>query len=224
MKQVFVLIIILSFVSLSGQEFPDELNNGFQQEVCDCLNNSPQKKMETAGACIDNWITKYSAKFNSYIDFNSKKNPQEQFSEIAVKFIRQNRENLIVNCGEITEILRAVRKKLLENDKKNYESIDLDSINKSIDNKEDNNFLLTRAKYYFFHDEWDRSKADFNKILESDPQNDKAVYFLGLINELTGNYREAVDLYHQLIDITKDETYLNDIYIVKRKMKERSGN
>jgi|GEM_PF-1705921 len=225
MKSFFLFIIIaFSFISLSGQKFPDELNDNFQKEVCTCLNNSPQKTMDTAGACIDNWITRYSSKFTSYIDFNSKKKPEEQFNEIAAKFIRQNRENLVVNCDEVCEILKSLREQLLDRDKKNYESIGLDSLNNNYDNQEDVEFLLTRGKYYFYHSDFENAEKDFNEILKSNPKDEKAVYFLGLINEFTGNYQKAIDYYTQLIEITKEETYLYDIYLAKKKMKENSKN
>lgn len=221
MKSLPFLFMLFSAV-LSGQKFSDELNSEFESGVCECLGNSPQKTLNTVGQCIDNWTNKYGAKFNEYIDFNSKTEPQKQFDAIATEFIRQNIENLTVNCDGIANIMENLRAQLYEADKKNYETLDLNELNKNV--KADRSALLTRAKYYFYHQDLEEAGSDFQEILKSNPNDEKALYFLGRINESEKNYQEAIEYYRQLIKITGDETYKSDIYLVKRKIKNLSGN
>lgn len=224
MNSISVLFLLLFSSILFSQKFSDQLNIDFENEVCDCLGNSPEQSLNTVGQCIDNWTNKYGSKFTEYIDFNSKTDPQKQFNKIATEFIRQNRENLIINCNGVSNILETLRTQLFESDKKNYETLDINELNKMIEADQSTESLLTRAKYYFYHNDFDKAKTDFRKILETNPENQKAIYFLGRIYESQNNYLGAIDYYQQLIKITRDETYLSDIYLVKKKMKDSPGN
>jgi len=218
MNSISVLFLLLFSSILFSQKFSDQLNTDFENEVCDCLGHSPEQSLNTVGQCIDNWTNKYGSKFTEYIDFNSKTDPQKQFNKIATEFIRQNRENLIINCEGVSNILETLRTQLFESDKKNYETFDINKLNEIVETDQSTESLLTRAKYYFYHSDFDKAETDFREILKTNPEDQKAIYFLGRIYESQKNYQKAIDLYQQLVEITRDETYLNDIYLVKRKM------
>lgn len=221
MKSLSYLLLFLPFF-IFGQKFSAKLNSDFEKGVCECLNNSPEKSINTVGQCIDNWTNKYSSEFSKFIDFNSSVNPQEQFNQIITEFIALNHENMILNCHTIGDIMENLRKKHYESEKKSYQSLHIDELNQNVKNNESS--LLTRAKYYFYQNDFDKAEADFNEIIKTNPVNEKAIYFLGIINEFNGNYQKAIELYNQLIKISRNETYLNDIYLVKRKINQSQKN
>jgi tetratricopeptide (TPR) repeat protein len=92
---------------------------------------------------------------------------------------------------------------------KNLDTVGLVRRNKDYFNQK--SLLFFQAKMY------DSSLANANKVLNIDSTNTQAMYFKGWVDEIKGNYDEAIFLYDKVAALTKQDNFLIFSALAKRK-------
>src|SRR5690606_6885457 len=113
------------------------------------------KSYNVAGECINKWVNGNYKKFEPYMDF-SQEDPKMQFDKVLQKFSNKNKEPLFMNCSHISDLFIAEQKKLFDEDKLEYLDIDIDKLNKDLEQTKNAEILFIRAKYYFYQNDFDK--------------------------------------------------------------------
>lgn len=90
----------------------------------------------------------------------------------------------------------------------------LDTVASMRRNKE---FYNQKALLFFQSSMFDSALTNANKVLQIDSTNAQAMYFKGWVDEIKGNYNEAVVLYDKVAASTKQENFLIFSALAKRK-------
>ena len=85
------------------------------------------------------------------------------------------------------------------------------SVRRNKDYYNQKSLLFFQSKMY------DSSLANANKVLNIDSANAQAMYFKGWVDEIKGNYDEAIFLYDKVAALTKQDNFLIFSALAKRK-------
>ena len=83
--------------------------------------------------------------------------------------------------------------------------------------RQNKDYYNQKALLFFQSKIYDSSLANANKVLNIDSTNAQAMYFKGWVDEIKGNYNEAIFLYDKVAALTQQDDFLIFSALARRK-------
>ncbi len=203
--KVFCLLLVLSTFSVKSYCQTD-IDKFYSNSICNCYDSLKQIKAIsniTFPLCFQKAIERNPLPFIEEclrIYGDTSEQIGYQFGKV---FAERMSISLVNNCRPyflITDSLRYEEYKYLNKDSLKKEVSILES---KYPGKREKSFFDNRGLLYFQMGLYNNALDDINIVLKEDPNNVKNIFTKAWINEIQGNFTEAILLYKQAADLSK---------------------
>lgn len=215
MKLIFFFLLI-GIPNFAQENLKEQLQNKIEKEVCNCFKSIDNPIVDTLEDCYLSSVTKFESEYDKLVDPNSELSEYEQGEAIGAEIFFNMQRSLIQNCGPYYIFFDKLRSESIVNMRVSYDS-KIDSLNNAILQNSTIDALWERGNYYLSNNELEKAKEDYNKCLAQDPNHIQSIFFLGWVNELAGNYEEAISSYTKVLDITGMKEIILFIELARKK-------
>ncbi|HET7119037.1 MAG TPA: hypothetical protein VFI29_21270 [Hanamia sp.] len=209
---VFLVIDIYSF----GQP---TLDTKYSSDVCACLDSIKAKGINEQN--FSDCFQKAAMQNSGLILKETKQEYGDTSEESAYKFGKELAERisitLVKNCRTyfiITDSMRYDDYKNLNEDSIKFQLKDMEETEVS---KQNDEFFSNKAMLYFELKMYDSSFTNVEKALTINSDNIQGLYLKGWLNEIKGNYDDAILLYDKVAELTQVKSFYIFSEIAKRK-------
>ncbi len=204
-----------------GQEIPEDLKLEFENLACDCIKENESQKIESFSNCLQNDYPRIQKKFEQVYKDLDFENSMKYGEYVMFK----SQENLINNCPQYINWIDNQRNQNLQDMKILFESnpnLTLDALNNMIadPNQKEAFPYFFRGLHNLIHDDYEKSILDLKKMIEKEPDNLDAKFYLAMSYEKSGNLIEALNLYKELIHNIEKPEYNTSYFITKKKLEQ----
>ena len=217
MRRPFIFIISLFIAKFSlGQH---TLDKKYSADVCACLDSFKRINLNEQSLPIcfqkamlqnsDLIIQEVKKQYGDTTEENGHKFGQELAERMSITLVKECKTYFI-----LTDSLRYEDYKALNQDSIKLQLINLEKIDPANRNEE---FYNDKALLFFEQKNYDSSLSSIKKALILNSNSFQSLYFKAWINEIKGNYDEAVLLYNKVAELTHNKNFYIFSEVAKRK-------
>ena len=216
MRLLIFIVSIFSFKLSLGQT---QFEKQYSSDVCSCVEN---KHLTTY--TVDNFITC----FQEALEKDSIQVMQEYkriygdtvFSEdrhFGRDLYERIKVSLIGECKTYAILFDSLRYNSINKINQDSVTIQLKNLDTVGSVRRNKDYYNQKSLLFFQSKMYDSSLANANRVLTIDSANAQAMYFKGWVDEIKGNYDEAIFLYDKVAALTKQDNFLIFSALAKRK-------
>ena len=216
MRTFMLIVTFFIHTYLFGQS---ELDTKFSADVCSCFDNLKVKEIneQNLPECFEK-----AMKLNSdLIIEETKKKYGDTSEESGYKFGKDFAERmsiaLVKSCKTYFILVDSMRYDDYKNINKDSIKIQLKKIDQTENSKQSDELMSDKALMFFELKMYDSSLSNAKKALAINSNNIEALYIEGWINEIKGNYDDAILLYNKVAELTHTNSFYIFSEIAKRK-------
>jgi tetratricopeptide (TPR) repeat protein len=213
------IIFIVSVFSLNFSFGQSEFEKQYSKDVCACI----ESKYST-GYNIDNFIVcfqetlqndsalvmqEYKRIYGDTLAVDGRHFGHDLYEKIKVSMISECKPYLMLFDSLRYKSIKNLNQDSLKMQLKNLDTVTLTSMNE--------NFYNQKALLWFQSSMYDSALINAEKVLKLDSNNAQALFMKGWVDEIKGNYDEAILLYNKVAELTSQDNYLIFSAIAKRK-------
>jgi tetratricopeptide (TPR) repeat protein len=212
---IFIILVLNSIVSFGQSEFEKQ----YSSEVCSCMESKQytaynadnfviciQQVFENDSAQV---IKEYERIYGDTLFSDSRHFGNDLYKKIRISMVSE--------CKPYAIFIDSLRYNELKNLNQDSLKIKLKNLDTIASVKHDINYYNQRSLLFFQLRLYDSVASNSSKVLQQDSNNVQALYFKGWVNEIKGNYDEAMILYDKVASITKEEDFLIFSALARRK-------
>jgi tetratricopeptide (TPR) repeat protein len=212
---IFIVLVFSSTVSFGQAEFEKQYSN----DVCSCMEKKQyttynsdnflicfQQAFEKDSAQV---IKEYERIYGDTLFSESRHFGNELYQKIRI--------SMISDCKPYAVFIDSLRYNHLKNLNQDSLKVELKNLDTIASAKQDVDYYNQRSMLFFQLHLYDSALNNSDKVLQQDSNNAQALYFKGWVNEIKGNYDEAIMLYDKVALMTKEEDFLIFSALAKRK-------
>lgn len=217
----FKFVVFLLFATPSfGQS---ALDIKYSTDVCACLDS-----VKITGLNEENFLDCFQKAMQQNTDLilqevNEKYGDSSEAS--GYKFGKDLAERAMINLVGECRTYFVLTDSMRYGDYKNLNQDSLGVLLKNLNNTQtasrDEEFYSNKALLFFALKNYDSSLFEIEKSLNLEPNNFPSLFLKGWINEIKGNYDEAIILYNKLAELTHMNSYYIFSEVAKRKKNGR---
>lgn len=212
---IFIVLFFITHLSFGQSEFEKK----YSSEVCSCMDSTQYTAYNT-----DNFLICFQTVFEN----NSAQVVHEYeriygdtlFSEgrhFGNDLYKKIRISMISECKSYAIFVDSLRYNKARNLNQDSLKLELKKLDTIAYSKQDVSYYNRKSILFFQLRLYDSTLNNSNKALKQDSNNVQAMYFKGWVNEIQGNYDEAIILFDKVALITKDDDFLIFSALAKRK-------
>ncbi|MBL0684118.1 hypothetical protein [Aquimarina mytili] len=230
-KSIILLLLLLSTI-VYGQE---DIQEVLKQDVCECFGEKTKRSLNADNMyvfklCLLAKIKNYSEEFQTILK-------EERFVEVSKRkgqdydinlrnlglFIAGHLEYFIQDCDVYYLYSSALRIQELTIRAGTYR-FEKAMLSRKLKEPGNNPKLFyERGMTYLAIGQYEKAKQDFYKCLDTDPNNEKAIYSLGWACELNEEFGVAIGWYKELTKKGNRYDAAKALEITKRKVKDKEA-
>jgi tetratricopeptide (TPR) repeat protein len=216
--RAFIFIALFFFSKcLFGQSAFDKK---YSKEVCNCLNNFKSTKDLTETDFMDCFQKVMQA--DSDLVLQECKNiygdtSYESGYKFAKDLIERTTINLVKDCKTYFVLTDSLRYEDYKNLNQDSLKLKISNLNNTENSKRNDKFFCEKALLFFELKMYDSSLVDIEKALSLNSNNVQSLYIKAWINEIKGNYDEAISLYDKVAELTHMKSFYIFSEVAKRK-------
>lgn len=213
----FILFLLIATRS-PGQS---TLNAKYSSDVCACLENLKRRELtdQNLSGCFQRAMQQ-----NSDLIIRETKTKYGDTSEASgYKFGKELAErtmiSLVSNCKTYFILTDSLRYEDYRNLSQDSLKLQLNNLNKTQATSRNSEFYGNEALLYFELKNYDSALFVIKKSLDLNSNNFQSLYIKAWINEIKGNYDEAIKLYDKVAELT----HMNSFYIFSEVAKRKKN-
>jgi tetratricopeptide (TPR) repeat protein len=212
---IFTFFIFIFNLSFGQSEFEKQ----YSMDVCSCLEGK-----HMARYTIDNFVVcfqetlqndsallmqEYKKIYGDTLYLDKRHFGHDLFEKIKVSMISECKPYFMLFDSLRYKSIKKLNHDSLKMQLKSLDTVALINMNEK--------FYNQKALLLFQLSMYDSSLINSEKVLKLDSNNAEALFIKGWINEIKGNYDQAISLYNKVAKLTKQDSFLIFSAIAKRK-------
>lgn len=197
------------------------LDTKYSVDVCTCIDSV--KKMGLTDQSLPDCFQKAMLQNSDLILQETKSKYGDTSEASGYKFGKELAERITISLVEVCKSYFILTDSLRYED---YKNLNLDSLklqlsilDKTKDSLKNDEFYANKALIFFELKNYDSSLFAIQNSLNLNSNNIQSLYIKGWINEIKGNYDEAIALYNKVAELT----HMNSFYIFSEVAKRKKN-
>ena len=190
-----IILMLGAFVSQAQQEFKQSTASLYE-----CVSGYATFEEALSQGCVEKMVTEVMAELKIDSDSISGTDPFEQGREYGQKLVGPILSNLITTCDDAFLKFKNSKKDTYRAFTKAFRDLDINAINLLLEGGETVELQMQKAMYFIGQSDFDKAKALLETIVSSKTSPPQALYFLGTIYEIQGDYKAAIKSLQYVMD------------------------
>jgi tetratricopeptide (TPR) repeat protein len=219
--RAFIFIALFFFSTcLFGQSAFD---TKYSKDVCNCLDNF-KSTQDLTGINFMDCFQKVMQDDSDLVLQECKRLYGDTSDESGYKFgkdlIERTSISLVRDCRTYFILTDSLRYEDYKNLNQDSLKLQLSNLNNTESSEMNDKLYSSKALLFFQLKMYDSSLIDIEKALNLNSNNFKSLYIKAWINEIKGNYDEAIFLYDKVAELTHMKSFYIFSEVAKRKKKD----
>jgi tetratricopeptide (TPR) repeat protein len=217
MRTFTIIVLFLIPAPLFAQSAVDEI---YSKHVCNCLDNFKSTR-ELTEVDFTDCFEKTMQADSALVLQEIKKIYGDTSYESGYKFgndlVERTTISLVKDCKTYFVLIDSLRYEDYKNLDEDSIQLQLIGLNETEVSKRGDEFYAEKALLFFELHMYDSSRDNIEKALSLNANSFQALYMKAWINEIEGNYDEAISLYEKVAELTKMKSFYIFSEVAKRK-------
>lgn len=213
-----ILSLLFAFLLNYSASSQTNLDSAYRNEVCKCIDSTiilgPNN--DIIADCFELAVYKFEKEFTEEVLRLYGDTTEENAARLGTELAGRAAINLIGECDAYFYLMDSIRYTEFRNLDEDSLKNQLSKLN-SPDRKETEGILSQKALLYFQLKSYDSTLVYSDAALNMNGNNTLCLFLKAWAKELKGDYDEAITLYNQVADMTKQQNYYIFSEIAKKK-------
>jgi len=223
--------LILLTLLTSSSIYAQTVQERFETFVCDCFTEKEtefdtSRNLDILDTCFDFPMDDYKEELETLVAQNidtTKTNPYEAGIIYGKRMFSELQSTLIKTCDPYYHAMTITGEIMLQNMKTGVDTARIDSLSAQIKaTPDDYNLVWERGACQMALGNSAEAILDFEYCLENEPEHPTALFFLGWMHDINGDFEKAKTLYQKVLDLNMDLAGFNDIARIKLAIIDRN--